>query len=186
MVPVRASTSKPIHAIIAAADAVFVVAKSQHRGAVRRERGSGIEAEPSEPQHAGAEDDERNVRWDVRFAREVALPPPQDMRAGERGQTRGHVHHGAAGEIEHAPLAQEPLRMPRPVRERRVDDEAEKHTNSRYAAEAHALGERAGDQRRRDDGELQLEQREQQQRESWATGGVLPDLPEHEKVSGCR
>ena len=49
-----------------------------------------------------------------------------------------------------------------------VDEQAEQAHEQQVAREPHPLGERAGDQRRRDDRELQLEQREERPAESSA------------------
>ena len=51
------------------------------------------------------------------------------------------------------------------MRERRVDEHAEQAHEQEIAREAHALRERPGDERRRDDRELQLKQREHHQRD---------------------
>ena len=122
---------------------------------------------PNQPNHSMPVPRMMNGMWAGTCASpaQVALPPAQHVGAGQRGQPRRHVHHGAAGEVEHAPLAQEPVRMPGPVRQRRVDEEREQRHEHQVGAEAHPLGKGARDQRRRDDRELQLEQREQQQRD---------------------
>ncbi len=88
----------------------------------------------------------------------------ENDRAGERRKAGRHVHDGAAGKVEHAPLVQEAVRVPRPVRERGIDEDREQAHEEHIARESHPLGERAGDQRRRNDRELQLEQREEDER----------------------
>ena len=100
----------------------------------------------------------------MRLLLAVDLAAPEDERAGERREAGRHVDDRAAGEVEHAPLAEQALRMPRPVRQRTVDEQAEQRHEQQVAREAHPLGERAGDQRRRDDRELQLKEREQHER----------------------
>ena len=62
-------------------------------------------------------------------------------------------------------LPQPALRVPCHVRERRVDEEAEQDHEEQVAREPDPLGEGPGDERRGDDRELQLEQREEQQRD---------------------
>ena len=106
----------------------------------------------------------------------------QHDRAGERCETRGHVHDGSACEIKHAPLAQQPVGMPRHVRERRVDEQGEQHQEQDVSGEAHPLREPAGDERRRDDRELELEHREQRQRNGGRElGCVEPPTPSNMK-----
>ena len=64
----RAAMSKKIQASIAAAEAVLVVRERQRRRLVGRQRRARVEAEPAEPQHARAEQHERDVGRRVRFA----------------------------------------------------------------------------------------------------------------------
>ena len=71
---------------------------------------------------------------------------------GQSGVAGAHVHHGAAGEVEHAALGQ-PAAAPDPVDEGDVDDDAPEHQEPEIALELDAVGEGAGDERRRDDGE---------------------------------
>ena len=66
-------------------------------------------------------------------------------------------------------LPQEPVRVPGPVRERRVDEQAEQDDEDAGSCEKRTRSAKAPrDERRRDDGELQLKEREEQQRESSA------------------
>ena len=112
--------------------------------------------------------------------RDSAAGPGRSRR--QRREARGHVHDRAAGEVEHAPLPQEALRMPRPMRQRAVDEDAEQADEHQIGREAHALGKRAGDQRRRDDGELQLKHREEDERDRRRQIGMrrAADASEHE------
>ena len=176
-------TSNAIHASAAAAEAVFVVAKASVACADGAERRPRVEAEPSEPEHAGPEDHERNVGRHMRSDALVNLPAAEHHRADERGQAGGRVDDRPAGEVQHAPLAEEPVRVPGPVRERTVDEEAEQADERDVAPEPHALGERPGDQRRRDDGELQVEEREEHQRDGGRQRCVRAeaDVLEHEE-----
>ena len=119
--------SKNIQASIAAADAVLVVANASAAVLVGRQRRPRVEAEPAEPEHARAEQHERDVGGHVLAAVVEQPAPAEDERARQRGEARRHVDDGAAGEVEHAPLAQEAVGMPRPVRERAVDEQAEEH-----------------------------------------------------------
>ena len=91
------------------------------------------------------------------------LLPAQDHGSGQGRKARRHVDHGAAGKVLHAPLEEHSLGMPGPVRQRAVDQEAPQHQEQKICRKPHTLGERAGDQGRRDDRELELEHREDQQ-----------------------
>ena len=71
------------------------------------------------------------------------------------------MHHGSAGEIEHRVLAaqervEKAAAAPHHVRHREVDEERPQRGEHHHGAKAHALGKRAGNQRRRDDGEHEL------------------------------
>ena len=78
------------------------------RQAVGAERGAGVEAEPAEPQEAGAQDGHGHVvRLDVMASDALA----HDQRHHERRDARGDVDHGAAGEVERARVWK---RMPPP------------------------------------------------------------------------
>ena len=155
----------------------------QRRRAGGRHRRAGVEAEPAEPEHAGAENHERDVGRVVALVGEMALPATQDHRSGQRREARRHVHHRPAGEVHHAPLVQDPVGMPRPVRQRRVDEQAEQDHEQQIGREPHPLGERARDQGRRDDRELELKHREDQQRNRRRQRGVsrFADAVEHEE-----
>ena len=62
-------------------------------------------------------------------------------------------------------VVQKAVWMPRPVRKRAVDEHAEEHHEHEVRREANALRERARDERRRDDGELHLEESEERERD---------------------
>ena len=70
------------------------------------------------------------------------------------------MNHGAAGEIERGNASavgiQQPAHSPDHVRHGAVDDQRPQRKKHGHGAEFHALGECAGDQRRRDDGEHEL------------------------------
>ncbi len=112
---------------------------------------AAVEAEPAEPQQAGAQGDEGHVVGQAALAGgELALAHHE-----HRGQGRiagAHVDHRAAGPVTHAVLG-EPAAAPDPVDERDVDDDAPQHEEPEVALELDAVGEGAGDERRGDDGE---------------------------------
>ena len=70
-------------------------------------------------------------------------------------------------------LEQEAVGRPDPVAERAVDEEAPQRDEDGVAAEPDALGEGAGDQRRRDDRELALEHGEHEIRDAVAADGAV-------------
>ena len=174
--------SMNIHAIIAAAEAVLVVAKA--RTAVGEAARAEPALKPNHPNHSMPVPRITKGMW----AGTCVSPSrwlcrrPSTQRAGQGGQPRGHVDDRAAGEVEHAPLPEEALRVPGPVRQRRVDEEREQRHEDQVGAEPHALGKRAGDQRRRDDRELQLEEREQQHRNRRRQARIrrVADAAEHQ------
>ena len=82
---------------------------------------AGIEAEPADPQQRGADHRvDQVVRRHVLGAEALALAEHQG--ADQAGDAGVDVHHGAAGEVEHAPVAEEAA-APHPVGDRRVDDQ---------------------------------------------------------------
>ena len=155
----RAIHSVNIQPSAAAAAAVLVARNALAASAVGLERAAGVEAEPAEPQQRRAHDGHGQV---VRLHRlvPVAAALAEHDRADERGDARGDVHDGAAGEVERAELLQPAAVAPDPVGERVVDEGRPEHGEQQEGRELHALGEGAGDQRRRDDGEHHLEQHE--------------------------
>ena len=129
------------------------------------QRRAGVEAEPAEPQQAGAEQHERQV---VRPHRVLAASRCACRAPGQRqaGGTGVDVHRGAAGEVLDAQLASQPAPLPsrrrsrtpsaRPGSRRASTQSATKIDQAMNFARS-AIG--AGDQRRGDDREHQLEHR---------------------------
>ena len=89
--------------------------------AVRGERGPGVEAEPAEPQDAGADQRQRQRVRRHRVLRPAASPAEHEDR-GQRGDAGVDVHDGAAGEVERAPLEEPAVGREHPVRDRRVHE----------------------------------------------------------------
>ena len=134
---------------------------------IGRQLAAGVEAEPADPQHAGAE---RRVGQVVRphvFVAEADALADQ-QRTDQRRHAGADVHDGAAGEIERAAHqrrdARQPERtpdMPPPHTQWHsgtVHDRAPQNHEQHHRAELHPLGKRAANQRRRDDEEHALEQ----------------------------
>ena len=155
----RAASRRPA----SPAGASIVVVKASAGDAVGRERAAGVEAEPAEPQQAGAEQRERHVVRQQRRRLDSRGACPTHQRGDQRGDAGVDVHDRAAGEVERAHL-REPAAAPHPVRDRAVDDERPQRDEHHVGREAHALDDRAGDQRRRDDRERALVAHEQQVR----------------------
>ena len=101
--------------------ASIVVVKASAGDAVGGERAAGVEAEPAEPEQAGAEQRERHVVRQQR-RRPIVAPRADHHRRHQRGDAGVDVDDGAAGEVERAHLGQ-PAAAPDPVGDRRVDDE---------------------------------------------------------------
>ena len=84
-------------------------------------------------------------------------------RAHQAGNTGIDMHDGSAGEIEDLEhriaiaVGHEAVRAPDPVRDRRVNKDRPQANEPQHRGELHPLGKSAGNQRRRDDGECQLE-----------------------------
>ena len=71
--------------------------------AVGGERATGVEAVPADPEHAGADHAEHHaVRRHGLFAEAEALA--EDQAEDQRRPAGGHVHHGAAGEVDRLDL----------------------------------------------------------------------------------
>ena len=89
---------------------------------LRAERRAGVEAEPAEPEDAGADQRQRQRVRGHRRARPAA-PPPDHQHDGQRRDARVDVHDGAAREVERAPLEQPARRREHPVRDGRVHED---------------------------------------------------------------
>ncbi len=75
-----------------------------HAGAiVGRDRAAGVEAEPADPQHGGADHGVAQVMRRHGGGR-IALALAEHRGRHQTGDTGIDVHHGAAGEIQHAPV----------------------------------------------------------------------------------
>ena len=93
------SHSTRIQPSSAAAVATWVLTNAMRGDPVGGQLGTGVEAEPAEPQQAGAERDQRHV------VRPEALPRPADplaehQRQGQGRRTGVDVHGGATGEVQ--------------------------------------------------------------------------------------
>ncbi|CRQ21749.1 hypothetical protein PAERUG_E3_London_17_VIM_2_03_09_05208 [Pseudomonas aeruginosa] len=137
---------------------------------------TGVETEPADPQHGGPDQGVAEVVRRHRRGR-VALALAQHQAGDQAGDTGVDVHHGAAGEVQHAPVPhQGAVTAPDHVRDRRVDHGEPDRHEDQHRRELHALGEGADDQRRSDDREGHLEGdehafREQRGGGSQAVGG---------------
>jgi hypothetical protein len=109
-------------------------------------------SEPAlKPKQARAERYERNA---MRTAvRHLAFADVEN--GSERGDSRDVVHDDPAGKILHSPFRQDPT-TPNHVDKRKVDKDQPRGQKQHVGLEGDAVGECAGDQRRRDDGEHHL------------------------------
>ena len=82
----------------AAAAAKWVATKARWRGC-RRQRRAGVEAEPADPEQAGADEAEHD-RVRRHGLLRVAEALAEVERRDQRGDAGGDVHDGAAGEVE--------------------------------------------------------------------------------------
>ena len=122
---------------------------------IRRQGAAGVEAEPSEPKQAGAQNRHRQVMR-VSAALPKTDPRTKHQRSNHRRDTGRDVDHRAAGKIERAILEQ-PATAPNPVRQWRVDQRRPCQHENRERLEALSFSERAGNQRWSDRGEHHLE-----------------------------
>ena len=133
---------------------------------VGRQFAAGIETEPADPQHRGAE---RGVGQVVRphvFMAEAEALADQQC-ADQRRDTGADMHDGAAGEIERTAHQRrdardghirQPSTAPHQVTKREINERAPQAQKQHHRAELHAFGERTADQARRNDEEHALEE----------------------------
>ena len=155
-------------------------------GVVRGELGAGVEAEPAEPQEAGAEEHERRVVRNLDALLEAdALA--EDERQGEGRGTGVDVDRGATGEVDRADA--EPFlhavgdpaavreaavlgeaEVEHPARDREVDDRGPDGREDHPRAELRAVCDGTRDEGDGDDGERRLEGDEGERRVRGALG----------------
>ena len=87
----------------------------------RAQRRTAVEAEPADPQEAGADHGERQIERRQVLA-PVALPGAEHQRRDEAGDAGVDVDHRAAGEVDQ-PEARQEAAAPHPVGGRDIDDE---------------------------------------------------------------
>ena len=108
-----------------------------------------------------------------------------DQDGDDEGRdARAEVDDRAAGEVERSELEQPAVGRPDPVRDRRVDEDRPEDREQDEGAEPLALGERAGDEGRRDRREHQLEGGEQHERDGHRIdrARLEADAVEHREV----
>ena len=96
------------------------VDEREHADVAGGEAAAAVEAEPAEPQQAGAEQHVDRVVGQQRLAA-VVLARADDQRRRERGEARAHLDRDAAREVERA-LRLQPAAAEGPVREHGVDE----------------------------------------------------------------
>src|SRR6185437_7437608 len=117
-----------------------------------------LTAEPADPEQGSADKGEHHI---------VPGPPVVAFAEHDGAHQPGHagidMHDGTAGEIENLDPGravaggEDSVRTPDPMRNRRVDENGPQPDEPEHGREFHALGEAAGDQRRRNDGKGHLE-----------------------------
>ncbi|MCY1287930.1 hypothetical protein D9M70_369460 [compost metagenome] len=119
--------------------------------------GTGVEAEPADPQHGGAHQGVAQVVRGHRGGR-ITLALAQHQAGDQASHTGVDVHHGAAGEVQHAPVPhQGAVAAPHHVGDRRIDQGEPDGHEHQHGGELHALGKGTHDQGGGDDGERHLE-----------------------------
>ena len=145
-----------------------------HRWHLARERehAAAVEAEPADPEHEHSERRDRQVVAPNRNGSlaETPDPRPEDDDRGQRDPAAHRMDDRGACEVHEAELLQPAVRAARSVGERRitpgpvaedgVGDRGDEDGEDEIAAEAHALGDRAGHERRRRPDESELEEEE--------------------------
>ena len=154
---------------IAAAGADEGVDHGKRRAGRGFEVGAGVEAEPADPQHRGADHGQRHgMRRHVVLAVADALAD-QDA-ADQAGDAGIDVDDRAAGEVDRAEVEDVASAVPDHVGDREVDEGDPEDGEQDHGRELDAFGEGADDQRRRDGGEGHLEDDEQVFRNDDAVG----------------
>ncbi len=173
------------HRAMAAARGDLGVEEGERGHAVGRQRGAGVEAEPPEPEQAGAEHHQRQVVWAHRFGSE-AEPWSEYQGQREPGGTGVDVDDGAAGEVDDPQVRGDPaVRAEDPVRDRGVDERHQAATKITQVAELGAVGDGPAEQGRGDDREHQLEGREDE--DGYGTRGATGrDRRSCPRTGGCR
>ena len=115
-----------------------------YRHPVRRQRRTGVEPEPPEPQDPGTEQGEGQGVREHRVAR-PAPPLPDQQHNGQRRNTGVDVHDGATGEVERADPEQPARGREDPVRDRRVDEDRPESEEPCPGREPHAVRDRPGE-----------------------------------------
>ncbi len=131
------------------------VDEGEHARVAGRDAAAAVEAEPAEPQQAGADQDVDGVVGEERLA-PVVFARADDQCRGQRREAGAHLDRDAAGEVER-PLLGQPAAAEGPVGEHRVDQHRPERREDHPGAEPHPLHHRAGDQRHGDDAEGPLE-----------------------------
>ncbi len=141
--------------------------KGRNGEGIGRTGGTRVETEPSKPQKACADEHIRDVcrrnfgMSDMNFA-------PFEHHGASKGRAAGrNVNNRASGEIKGAHFGQKTLRMPRPMRQRGINEEAEEHAEEHIGRKLDALRHSAHHKARSDDGEHQLEERKERKGDGW-------------------
>ena len=128
---------------------------------IGRERRTGVEAEPPEPEHPRAKQRERHIVRHGRHAFEVASRA-EHLGQHQRRDPGADMHDRATGEIQRAQGTQPAAVAPDPVCKGIIDQRGPDQPEREVRHEAHAIDDRAGEERDRDAGEHRLKRRKEQ------------------------
>lgn len=134
-----------------------------------REACAGVEAEPAEPEEAGAEADIGDIVRTNGCCAEV-FPFSDEDGCGESGEAGRYMNDGAAGEVQRAHIADEAAYAPDHVAHRVIHEGAPQQDEEAVCGETRPFHDAAGNDGRRQDGEGHLEHAEQ---DVWDGGGVI-------------
>ena len=137
------------------------VREREHARAAGREPAAAVEAEPAEPQQAGAEQHVDGVVGQQRLA-PVVLARADDESRRPAPRSPSPSRPGTPPAKSSVPCVLQPAAAERPVREHGVDEHRPQRGEDEERPEAHPLDDRARDQRRGDDAERRLEGEEEQ------------------------
>ena len=125
------------------------------RAAIGGQCAAAVEAEPADPEQAGADHRQTGAMRRVQGIGKAA--PAADHHRDDQGRDPGRgVHHQAAGEIHHPHLGQ-PAAAPNPMADRRVNQQQPGAGEQDHGRKFDPLGIGPDDQRRGDHGEGHLE-----------------------------
>mmetsp|Transcript_6491 Transcript_6491/g.18169 ORF Transcript_6491/g.18169 Transcript_6491/m.18169 type:complete len:346 (-) Transcript_6491:333-1370(-) len=133
-----------------------------HRGhAVGRFRRARVEPKPTEPEHRGAQKDQRHAVHVVGIIVHSVRSPAEKRHRRQSGEACSGVDHDTSCKVDHAPLAECAV-SPDQVTPRRIHHNEPHAEKDEPRHEPEAVSESAGHESWRDDGKFQLESGKEQ------------------------